>query len=85
MWDFHFFIIFLTSVLWQVTFFNPLVNRRPRLQRQKQLFPKAKGEFSLFPLYISLCPASSNDFQVNIILAVVSFLLFFFTGDAFYQ
>lgn len=31
----------------EVTFFNPLVNRRPRLQRQKQLFPKAKGKHFL--------------------------------------
>ncbi|XP_057317153.1 serine/threonine-protein kinase N2-like isoform X2 [Hydractinia symbiolongicarpus] len=31
----------------EVTFFNPMVNRRPKLQRQKQLFPKAKGKHFL--------------------------------------
>ncbi|NP_001296675.1 serine/threonine-protein kinase N2-like [Hydra vulgaris] len=30
-----------------VTFFNPMVNRRSKLQRQKQLFPKAKGKHFL--------------------------------------
>lgn len=31
----------------EITFFNPMVNRRPKLQRQKQLFPKAKGKHFL--------------------------------------
>jgi len=32
------------TVTCEVTFFNPMVNRRPKLQRQKQLFPKTKGK-----------------------------------------
>merc|ERR1719494_815706 len=32
------------QVTCEVTFFNPMVNRRPKLQRQKQLFPKTKGK-----------------------------------------
>ncbi|XP_065068063.1 serine/threonine-protein kinase N2-like isoform X2 [Rhopilema esculentum] len=31
----------------KATFYNPMVNRRPKLQRQKQLFPKAKGKHFL--------------------------------------
>ncbi|XP_065068062.1 serine/threonine-protein kinase N2-like isoform X1 [Rhopilema esculentum] len=31
----------------EATFYNPMVNRRPKLQRQKQLFPKAKGKHFL--------------------------------------
>eukprot|EP00794_Sanderia_malayensis_P015897 gene15897-17497_t len=31
----------------KATFFNPMVNRRSKLQRQKQLFPKSKGKHFL--------------------------------------
>ena len=45
----------------QATFYNPMVNRRPKLQRQKQLFPKAKGmsfdrlEFSFSTFFLIHC------------------------------
>eukprot|EP00112_Aurelia_sp_Birch-Aquarium-sp1_P025364 Seg840.3 transcript_id=Seg840.3/GoldUCD/mRNA.D3Y31 product="Serine/threonine-protein kinase N2" protein_id=Seg840.3/GoldUCD/D3Y31 len=37
----------LLTKLQNATFYNPMVNRRPKLQRQKQLFPKAKGKHFL--------------------------------------
>lgn len=37
-------IVELAVSLYQVTFFNPVIERRPKLQRQKKIFSKQQGE-----------------------------------------
>ena len=36
--------VFVRVCLYQVTFFNPVIERVPRLQRQKKVFSKQQGE-----------------------------------------
>lgn len=37
-------VFFFFSSFFQVTFFNPVIERRPKLQRQKKIFSKQQGE-----------------------------------------
>lgn len=39
----------------QVTFFNPVIERRPKLQRQKKIFSKQQSESSFSHLFKILC------------------------------
>lgn len=55
-------------LLFQVTFFNPVIERRPKLQRQKKIFSKQQGE-STFNITSHFFKVYDCDSQTGIIEA----------------
>lgn len=49
-----FFVKLLFYFCFQVTFFNPVIERRPKLQRQKKIFSKQQGESLLWTHHMLL-------------------------------
>lgn len=45
----------------QVTFFNPVIERRPKLQRQKKIFSKQQGESLLWSHHVLISKAAVMD------------------------
>lgn len=58
---------FFFSSFFQVTFFNPVIERRPKLQRQKKIFSKQQGELvspeasRIFPSHPTNLPNSTAE------------------------
>lgn len=71
-----------SSVYFQVTFINPAIERRSKLQRQRRIFPKEKGN-NLKMLFLELLVLTLTCMSCTVSIFWIFFYLFFFTGKHF--